>query len=151
MTEPLFQRGAVVFDIHSTDKEAAIKEIVSRAKVFAAISCKERFIDAIFEREAEKCTGVGHGAAVANGKLPEFTKAKIALGISRRGIDYGSFDGKPVHLLFIVASESLIQEDYIKMMGALARIVRDEDFHKELLSSADEEEAEEKVIQYYSP
>jgi PTS system nitrogen regulatory IIA component len=150
MNSNMFRSGAVVFEIKSTSKAEAIREVISQASVFDDIPDKAQFEEAIFLREELDCTGLGHGTAFAHGKLPEITSMKIALGISRRGIDYGSLDGKPVYLLFVLATNPSMHIDYLKHLSVLARMVRAEGFRDEILSCFRQEEIEDKLIKFYS-
>ena len=150
MDNALFYPGTVVFEIKSKDKDSAIKEIISRSKVFDDISDKKEFEKAVFTREKLSCTGVGHGIAFAHGKIAEITTIKTALGISRQGIDYGSADGKPVHLLFVVATNPSMHLDYLKRLSILARMARTKNFREEILACFRQEEVENKLTRIYS-
>jgi PTS system nitrogen regulatory IIA component len=149
MNNTVFCPGAVVFEIKSQDKADAIKEIISRAKVFDCIYNKSLFEEAVFAREAQGVC-VAHGVAFAHGKIPEISEMKIALGISRRGIDYNAYDGRAVHLLFIVATNPSMHLDYLKRLSILARMVRMEGFREEILSCFAQEEVEEKLQKSFS-
>jgi PTS system nitrogen regulatory IIA component len=149
MDNRIFCPGAVIFEIESQTKSTAIKEIISRAKVFDDIYDKFRFAQAVFAREAQgPC--VGHGVAFAHGKILEVSEMKTALGISRRGIDYNAPDGRLVHLLFIVATNPSMHLDYLKRLSILARMVRMEGFREEILSCFAQEEVEEKLQKTFS-
>ena len=145
----MFCPDAVVLEIESHDKASAIKEVVSRAQVFDCILNKEQFIEAVFARE-ELGSCVGHGVAFAHGKIPEVSEMKIALGISREGIYCDSPDGDPVHLLFVVATNATMHLDYLKRFAILAKMVRMEDFRKEILSCFAPEEAVSKLQKTFS-
>jgi PTS system nitrogen regulatory IIA component len=149
MNDTIFCPGAVIFEIKSQGKADAIKEIISRAKVFDGIYDKTQFEEAVFAREAQGSC-VGHGVAFAHGKILEISEMKIALGISRQGIDYGALDGRPVHLLFIVATNPSMHLDYLKRLSILARMARIEGFRDEILSCFAQEEVEEKLQRTFS-
>jgi PTS system nitrogen regulatory IIA component len=149
MNTTIFRPGAVVLEIKSRNKAEAIKEIISRATVFDCFSDKARFEEAVFKREAQGSC-VGHKVAFAHGKIPEVSEMKVAMGISRQGIDYGAPDGKLVHLLFIVATNPAMHLDYLKCLSILARMVRIEGFREEVLSCLGQEEVEEKLQKTFS-
>ncbi|MDR1932905.1 MAG: PTS sugar transporter subunit IIA [Spirochaetales bacterium] len=149
MCNTVFGPGAVVFEIKSQTKADAIKEIISRAKVFDGIFDKAQFEEAVFIRE-EQGSCVGHGVAFAHGKIPEISEMKTALGISRQGINYNAPDGRLVHFLFIVATNPSMHLDYLKRLAILAKMARMENFHNEILSCFAQEEVEEKLKRTFS-
>jgi PTS system nitrogen regulatory IIA component len=149
MSDTIFCPGAVVFEIKSLDKTNAIKETISTAKVFDCICNKDQFETAVFSRE-EQGSCVGHGVAFVHGKIPEITEMKIALGISRQGINYNAPDGRPVHLLFVVATNPAMHLDYLKRLAILAKMARMEGFRDEILSCFAQEEVEEKLQRTFS-
>jgi PTS system nitrogen regulatory IIA component len=148
MNSAVFCPGAVVLEIKSQDKAGAIKEIVSRARVFDSILNKTQFVEAVFTRE-EQGSCVGHGVAFAHGKIPDISEMKVALGISRQGIDYKAPDGRLVHLLFIVATNPSMHLDYLKRLAILAKMARTENFREEILSCFGQEEVEEKLTKTF--
>lgn len=115
-------------------KKQAILEVLGKCGVFDSLDDKDRFLRAVFRRERIETTGIGHGVAVAHGKILGLRSVLVALGISREGIDYGSLDGKPVHLLFLIASSPATQLAYLKVLGRLLSSAREKDV-RELLDN----------------
>jgi PTS system nitrogen regulatory IIA component len=150
MYENLFRPGTVVIELESTHKFDAIREIISQARVFDELSDKALFEDAVLTRERAQSTGLGRGVAFAHGKLKEIRQMKVALGVSRRGIEFGSTDGLPVHLLFVVATHPSMHVDYLRCLSSLARMVRREGFREEILSCCREEDVENKLCACFS-
>jgi PTS system nitrogen regulatory IIA component len=74
----------------------------------------------------------------------------IALGISHEGIDFDSYDGEPVHLLFIVANHPEQQMDYLHILSTLVAMVRDELFRRELLACPHEREVQQKLCSVFT-
>lgn len=147
-----FAPGSVIWDLHSTNNLDAIRETVFRTNVFRAIPGLDidRFAEKVVERELEQSTGFGHGIAIAHGRTSQVPTSEIALGVSRRGIEFHAFDGMPVHLLFVVASHPERQIDYLRILSSLATMARNELFRRELLSCLCQEEAQQKVFSAFS-
>jgi PTS system nitrogen regulatory IIA component len=150
MYENLFHPGTVVIELKNTEKYEAIREIISQARVFDDLSDKTLFEEAVIARERAQSTGLGRGVAFAHGKLTEIRHMKLALGVSRGGIDFRSVDGLPVHLLFVVATHPSMHIDYLHCLASLARMVRREGFREEILSCCREEEVENKLCACFS-
>ena len=142
-----FDAGSVVWEIESTEKYDAIREIVDRAPIFKTVPHLNLndFTQKVIDREQIQTTGFGHGVAVAHGRTPEVEFSAIAVGISRRGINYDAFDGKPVHLLFIVANHPDKQMDYLQILSKLVTLVRNRNFRHELLACMSCEEVQSKL------
>jgi PTS system nitrogen regulatory IIA component len=145
----LFNQGTVL-EIKSTEKLDAIRELIREARVFDDLASRTDFEKAVVDREELQSTGLGHGVAFAHGKLPGISQMKVALGISRRGIEFDSVDGRPVHLLFVVATDPSMHIDYLKCLATLARMVRLDGFQDEILSCCHEDEIERKLCDTYS-
>ena len=131
-----FDPGSIVWEVTSSDKLDAIREIISQVPVFADTPDFDQadFIQKVITREQLQSTGFGHGVAIAHGRTDQVNEPYIALGISHEGIEYEAFDGKPVHLLFIVANHPDRQTDYLSVLSTLVAMVRNELFRQEILS-----------------
>jgi nitrogen PTS system EIIA component len=135
-TVAYFDPGSVIWELKSSDKFDAIRETISRARIFTEHPGLDldAFSDKVVERERLQTTGFGHGVAVAHGRTAQVSSPRIAVGISRSGIDFDSVDGKPVHLLFIVANHPDHEVDYLHILSTLVGMVRDEMFRREILT-----------------
>ncbi|TVR89644.1 MAG: PTS sugar transporter subunit IIA [Spirochaetaceae bacterium] len=142
-----FSDGSVVWNIESTDKFEAIREVVYRSQVFRRIPQLdiEDFAAKVIEREKVQSTGFGHGVAVAHGRTADVSVPLVALGVSNNGLEFGSMDGRPVQLLFVVANHPDSEMDYLKVLSCLVGLVRNELFRHELLSCASRTELENKL------
>ncbi|MFP4643338.1 MAG: PTS sugar transporter subunit IIA [Spirochaetales bacterium] len=147
-----FTTGSVVWELESSDKYEAIREVIYRAPVFSTIPGLDlrEFAELVVNREHLLSTGFGHGVAVAHGRTPAVEESHIALGVSRHGIDYVSPDGQPVHLLFVVANHPEQQMDYLQIISTLARLLRNDAFRRELLSCVRGDEVEQKMYTAFS-
>jgi nitrogen PTS system EIIA component len=147
-----FDRGSVLWELRSTDKFEAIRELIQNAPVFTDHEHLELddFTETVLERERLQSTGFGHGVAVAHGRTPQVDEPTIALGISHEGIDFDSYDGEPVHLLFIVANHPEHQMNYLHILSTLVAMVRNELFRRELLNCAHADDAREKLCAVFS-
>ncbi len=126
--------GYSVCPVCETDKFVAIDEVIDSCSIFDDLrENKERFRRAVHRREIIETTGIGHGVAIAHGKLPCVDHLRIGLGISTKGINYKSKDGKPVHILFVIASTPFHQINYLKALAVILRGVRDVEIKKEVL------------------
>ena len=138
----MFIEGSVICDLKNREKYAAIHELLTKAPVFRKIKDISLFEKVVVERERKLSTGLGHGVAFAHGKTDTVDKLYVACGISKQGIEYEALDGKPVYLLFLVANPPDGHADYLKLISALSRIVRNDEFRENMISITDPEKAE---------
>ncbi|NPE31995.1 PTS sugar transporter subunit IIA [Methanococcoides sp. SA1] len=137
-----FIDGSVVCNLESVEKYSAIHELLSKASVFRRIKNISFFEQVVVERENKLSTGLGHGVAFAHGKTDSVDTLYVALGISRKGIEYEALDRKPVHFLFIVANPVDGHLEYLKLISGLSRILRNRDFRSHILKMTDEKQIE---------
>jgi mannitol/fructose-specific phosphotransferase system IIA component (Ntr-type) len=140
-----FQAGSVVPDLQSTDKFEALREVIRRARVFRVIDGRAKLEEAVIARERQQTTGFGHGVAVAHGRVQGVPRVLIALGVSRAGIAYDSPDGKPVRLLFVIASPPDLSLVYLQALSTLVRCIRDKDARDSLIGGGSAGEIEERL------
>jgi PTS system nitrogen regulatory IIA component len=138
-----FEGGSVVAGLESRNKFDAIRELIMRAPILTCEADHGEIEEAAIRREKIYTTGLGRGVAIAHGKTKGVKKLYIVLGISRQGIEFDALDGKPVHLLFLIANPPEKNTEYLVALSALARILRDETFLDSLMTQVNEEILEE--------
>ena len=147
-----FDPGSVIWDLRSTDKYDAIREVILGAPIFTTHPQLDvdRFTQIVIERERLQSTGFGHGVAVAHGRIDQVDEPTIALGISRDGIEFDAVDGEPVHLLFIVANHPDHQMNYLTILSTLVAMVRDELFRREILMCREASDAQQRLCSVFT-
>lgn len=140
--EQCFLDGAVC-NLEQVEKQKAIHELIHSSRVFHTISKLDEFEREVIERETVQSTGIGHGVAVAHACSTEAVSVLVALGISREGIEYRAIDGKPVFLLFLIASPPLCNEEYLITLSVLVKLIRQVSFRETLLNAPTVEDAEQ--------
>lgn len=113
--------------LDSVNKDEAIVEVVERCSIFSTVANRSSFIRHVMARERLQSTGIGHGIAIAHGTVKVLDHVHIGLGISCPGIAYESFDHLPVHLLFVIASSSALQGEYVASLGSILRALQSEE------------------------
>ena len=118
--------------LESTDKYDAIDEVIFKCSIFDELEDKEKFIRAVHRRERLQSTGIGHGVAIAHGKLHHLDKCHIALGYSELGIVFDEHYPEPVQLVFVIASCQSRQGEYIHAVSNILSWVHDSSFREDL-------------------
>ncbi len=130
--------GSAVCKLGSREKFDAIREVIEKCSVFKSIKPESAFIEAVMSRESIESTGIGHGVAVAHGKIDTIQEITIGLGISTRGIPFGAVDGKPVHILFVIGSSPDRQDEYLNSLASLMRFIKNPTFRAILVNKHEE-------------
>ncbi len=146
-----FDPGSVIWELKSTEKFDALREIVSRARTFTEHPDldSDAFAEKVVDRERLQSTGFGHGVAVAHGRTDQISSPRIALGVSRAGIDFDAVDGEPVHLIFIVANHPDQEVDYLHILSTLVGMVRNEMFRREIITCDHESDVQRKLCNVF--
>ena len=77
-------------------------------------------------------TGLGRGVAISHGEAAEIPGVVVALGLSQKGIEYDAFDGKPVHIMFIVVNSKRKRAEYLEVLSTLTNLMRKENVREEI-------------------
>ncbi len=137
LVSDLFTPSRIKTGLESEDKAEVFEELVDLLVTDYRLDCRDEILDAIRKREEKMSTGIKKGIAIPHAKT-SFTKGVIGvLGISRKGIDYESLDGEPVHLLFMLVSSEEDAGSHLAILKKIALMVENADFYTEMLSVKD--------------
>jgi mannitol/fructose-specific phosphotransferase system IIA component (Ntr-type) len=73
---------------------------------------------------------------------------RCVLGISHKGINYDSFDGEPVNIVFMIISPTEDSQDYLYLLKHIAELVYIQKFRDELLSQNDSKSAYDIICKF---
>lgn len=124
----LIDEDSMIMDLQSDSKTDVLSELAQKAFENKLISDKEYLIDKLIERENLTSTAIGNGIALPHLRKPSsevINEPKIVIGISGKGIDYKSDDGKPTHIFFLILSDSEVV--HLRILSKISRILRKED------------------------
>lgn len=138
-------RKAIVPSLKARDKKTAISEIV---QILKKAHDPEKFntIDVtktILDRERQGSTGIGGGVAIPHLKLDGLKSVLAAFGRCLPGIDFGSPDGEPVSLLFLIVSPASKPEMHLQAVQGTMRAVRQPNVIKFLKAAKNAKDIEE--------
>ena len=127
----LFQGDAVVLDLASDSKDAVLDELVTRLQLNdEAHTAVRRTLDL---RESQGSTGVGHGVAIPHARCAELGSLRLAYGRCTDGVDWDASDGQPVQEVFLILAPPVhVSNAYLKVMGAVAGLVRQPEIRRQL-------------------
>ncbi|MBT7303404.1 MAG: PTS transporter subunit EIIA [Victivallales bacterium] len=121
--------GRMVLDMQATTVPEVISELTQPALLGDLVMETESLRAKCLAREELLSTGIGAGVAIPHPRDPVVNlkaPAMIVVGRSKKGVDFGAVDGKPVHLFFLLCCQNI--EFHLHIMGRLATLLRDGDF-----------------------
>lgn len=128
-------RGIV--KLAAKDKNSALEKLVDVLSKRREVGSKEKLRRAVKDREKILSTGIGGGIAVPHAKISQVKKFCAVVGISKTGITFDSLDGKPVHIIFMIASPESAHEEYLRILKQLAHTLKDEQYKNRILNAKD--------------
>lgn len=131
----LLREDLIILNLKSKDKKKVIQELVDAVVKVENVKDRADFLRTIMEREELESTGIGMGVAIPHCRTDAVNKIVIAFGRSVAGIDFESIDGKPAHLIFLIAAPEEEREQYIKVLAHLSRLLRREEFRRALMEA----------------
>ncbi len=124
----------------STDKDSAIKEVLDLLNQSVELDDPEAALRRIMYEESIMSTGIGSGLAIPHARSDQVDGVVAALGISQDGIDYGSPDGDPVHLIFLILSSVAAMPAYMSVLSRTSRIFNETEMRSRVMAASSEEE-----------
>ncbi|MBF0544862.1 MAG: PTS sugar transporter subunit IIA [Candidatus Riflebacteria bacterium] len=130
----------IKLELSSSKKVDAIKELIELLDKAGYVTDAEAFLRSVLEREKVGSTGIGKGIAIPHSRTPTVREVVVAIGRSKKGIEFDSLDNKPVQLIFLIAAPVESGGLYLKALARLSRLLRYQEFRAELLEAQDVEE-----------
>jgi PTS system fructose-specific IIC component len=131
---------AIMMEIKAKEKIAAINELVAHMVENNMVSDGDEFIKALAKRENLESTGIGDGIAIPHARTNAVRDLVLAFAQSPEGIDFASIDGKPSHIIVLIASPESQKSEYIVALAKLSRLLRKPSVREMLRSAKDREE-----------
>jgi fructose-specific phosphotransferase system IIA component len=130
----------VTDDLKGKNKYQIIEELLDLLVQNGKIQSREICLNDLIEREQYLSTGLENGLAVPHAKTSAVRELLVSFGLSRKGINFESLDGKPAHFIFLVLSPRDTSGPHIKILAQITRNFREEKLGEQLLNSKDKNE-----------
>ncbi len=130
----------IMMKLKQQEKIAVLKELVEHLVKNNLVKNGEEFINALAKRENLESTGIGNGIAIPHARTDTVEDLVLAFARSSEGVDFSAIDGKPSHLIFLIASPEDKKSEYIMALAKLSRLLRRESVRKMLMDAESPEE-----------
>lgn len=118
------QEEYIMVNFESDDKWSALKtlaEFLHRSHHLNEISVAE-LIKSLIEREKDISTGIGDNLAIPHAIINGGPKIRGIIAVSKKGIPFESFDGKPVNIFFLIATPKDNYDLHLQVLANIAKI-----------------------------
>ena len=113
----------VNLNLKSSTKDDVLEELVKLLRLNA--HARHTLLQTLRAREELGSTGVGNGIAIPHCRSLVVSKVRVAVGRSKRGINFKSMDGKRAFLFFLVVAPPVGDPgDYLIALGSIAQVAR---------------------------
>lgn len=120
----LLTEDLVLADLRAVDREGVLWELVDFLKARGRVSRPKDLYENLLQREKLGSTAIGDGVAIPHCKLKGLKGPLLVLAASRQGVAFDALDGKPAHLFFLVVSPPDDPTMSLKILAAVAHLVR---------------------------
>ena len=135
----VLKREAVLDDLKSHDKKGVIEELAAPIVRIADVN-QEELVNVLMARERLGSTGIGGGIGIPHGKLSGLNSLLLSFGLSRKGVDFESMDGKPAHIFFLLITPENTTGLHLKLLAQISKILKNDPFKDRLLNAIDGDE-----------
>ena len=115
-------------------RKKAITEIVRRMKVSQAIQDESYLLEEIFNRESRGGTSLGNGVAIPHARVKFMDKIVIAMARLSTGVSFCQEDRQPVRVVFVLITPQDKLNEYLKVLAALSKFLKDKKLLKRLFA-----------------
>ncbi|USD32464.1 PTS fructose transporter subunit IIA [Vibrio coralliilyticus] len=128
----LIKPETICLDLKAETKEEVLKELVGMLDAAGKLESKERFLSDVWRREEIGNTGFDEGIAIPHAKSDAVVQPSVAVGISRKGIDYGADDGELSDVFFMLASPNNDEHHHIEVLAQISTKIIEDGFVEQL-------------------
>lgn len=140
MLKDVITLDCINIDLKGQTKSEIIDEMVDILYNNGKLNDREEYKKEILKREAQSSTGMEEGIAIPHGKTDAVKIPTVAIGISKKGVDYESLDGKHSHLFFMIAAPANSNNSHIELLSKITTLLLEDDIREALINAKSKEE-----------
>ncbi|MGG7143312.1 PTS sugar transporter subunit IIA [Clostridium nigeriense] len=131
----LIKESTIKLELDAIDKNSVLDEMINLLVDDKVVTNKNKFKKDILKREELSNTGIGFEIAIPHAKSKAVKEPRIAIGIARKGIDYGSIDGQAIKMIFMIAVNDEQNDLHLRALANLSRKLMHEEFREKILNA----------------
>jgi mannitol/fructose-specific phosphotransferase system IIA component (Ntr-type) len=131
----ILDQQQVALQLRSRRRPNAIREVVSLLEKTGSVPGSADFLAQVLSREEAGSTLSENGIAFPHARTELVDQIALAIGRSRAGIPWND-EGERARLIFLLAVPQRLVNDYLVLVGTLARVTRDQQDRDALFAAA---------------
>ena len=139
------QEGRLI-ELPDSNKEKSLEYLATLIEAIPDIGGESGITETVLERERLHNTGIGNGWACPHARSDWDGELLCSVGWSPLGIDYGSPDGNPVHLVVMYFVPDGQKNSYLKEISSLAKAIQSMPSMQALASLTDLSEVRHRLL-----
>lgn len=124
--------GDVILALKSENKRDAVEELLESLRGDARVADWEALQQAVHHRDAAAIEEDGFSICIAHGRTNSVQGLVLAAGRSDAGVPTPEVSG-PVRLFFLAGVPNAVNQDYLRVLGAIARKCKSPEIRQKLL------------------
>lgn len=120
-------------NLRSFTKEDLFDEMIDFLAEQERVPDKDSVKETLWTRERMLSTGIAPYIAIPHAQIRDLKKTIGVLGISRKGILYGSQDGRPVHLVMLLIDDEMDPITHLETVRNAAVLVKNPRFYDKIM------------------
>jgi mannitol/fructose-specific phosphotransferase system IIA component (Ntr-type) len=133
-----FDEARFVPALRARTKAGVLKELATALSTDEEIRHPDILQEALEAREKLGSTGIGKGVAIPHSRTLSVPHLKALIARSKKGVDWGAPDKKPVKLFFVVAAPPQERTNhYLPLLGALVSAMQEKTHRDALVNAKD--------------
>ena len=130
----LLDPSRIVLDVQATKRTNAINEVARRLEGIPQLTNFGAFYTELLARERLDTTCIGNEIALPHARTDHTSEIVMAVGRSTPGVLFEN-SNQTVRLMFVLATPKSRAQDYLLVVGALCRLLKDAALRAALLEA----------------
>lgn len=140
MLKDIITLDCIDIDLKGNTKSEIIDEMIDILYKAGKLNDREEYKKEILKRESQSSTGMEEGIAIPHAKTDAVKTSTVAIGISKKGVDYESLDGEPSRLFFMIAAADSSSDSHIEILSKLTTLLLEDEIREGILNAKSKEE-----------
>lgn len=136
--------------LEASNKAEAIGALVSLLADNGELTDPKKVLEAVLERETTRTTGIGNGLAIPHGKCTGTDHLVMAIGRPATPVDFQAIDGRPVSLIWLLASPPDKTGPHIHALARISRLMTIDKFRHALAEAKSAQEIYDAIVKQES-
>jgi len=144
----IFKPENIKTTVESMDKEELFEEMVNFLIDAENLTNRDEILENLWKREKKMTTGIAPNIAIPHTHIQSIDRTYGVIGVSQKGIDYDSLDGKPVHLVMLLIGNDKEPEGHLKILKNLSILLSNPDFYPSIMKCKTAKDLSNVIIEF---